>query len=395
MHHEVIVGKQALDDLQGDWDGLWAECSFKNFYSTYDATYAQLHYSRFAPDNFILVRIWDQDKTVAFCPLCIARQGRLFSLKSLEMLRTPQSPLRSMVVHRDYVEPVARHLAELMVGDFPMPYDVITLDAFSPVDQFASALIKELQSRLGLNRQNDLWTNVMINLDSAKGAEGYYRSRRRNMRESIARYINRLGKQFWWNVVVCREPGPALEEGLKNYFLVHENAWQTPRDPEYHSKLIRRMAAKDAVRLFTLVIRPEIKVPKAELPIQRYCSEVLDDQIFPPDYVPIATILTYRLGNRVQFVRTAYDHNYRKYSPGRVLLWFIVKYYMDRWGVDTIDMEVDDEAYKYDWGEFNENRQIFQIVGRKSLRGWMEVLCEKYMVPCLRDARNCILRKKR
>jgi CelD/BcsL family acetyltransferase involved in cellulose biosynthesis len=68
---------------------------------------------------------------------------------------------------------------------------------------------------------------------------------------------------------------------------------------------------------------------------------------------------------------------------------------MDRWGVDTIDMEVDDEAYKYDWGEFNENRQIFQIVGRKSLRGWMEVLCEKYMVPCLRDARNCILRKKR
>ncbi|GFO66046.1 GNAT family N-acetyltransferase [Geomonas paludis] len=62
----------------------------------------------------------------------------------------------------------------------------------------------------------------------------------------------------------------------------------------------------------------------------------------------IATHLGYLYKNRLYFVMPTYDHRYGKYSPGRVLTYYLIRHCFEQ-GVELFDFCIGPEEYKYEW----------------------------------------------
>lgn len=71
------------------------------------------------------------------------------------------------------------------------------------------------------------------------------------------------------------------------------------------------------------------------------CRLTLDGEI-------IATHLGYLYKNRLYFVMPTYDHRFGKYSPGRVLTYYLIRYCFEH-GVELFDFCIGPEEYKYEW----------------------------------------------
>jgi CelD/BcsL family acetyltransferase involved in cellulose biosynthesis len=394
MNHELIVGKDALNQVREEWDGLWAKSSQKIFDTYFDVVYSQVHWYRLGPEEFVLVRFKDKGETVALCPLAISRRGSLPGLRSLDILRTRHTAQSACLVLDGYHEQVGRSLADIMCRNFPLPYHVITLDLMSPTDSLMVELIKGLRARTAVQWYTRFSPNVVIRIDPGTTAEELYLGKNRKLRANLRREIKLLGKDFWWDVVICRQPGPQLDQAIEFFLEVNNKAWQEVRDPDYYRRYIPRMAERGVLNLFTVVIRPGIKVAESDLPLGTYDADLRADQPFPEDCQPIAAALTFRMGEKVRLCRTAFDQDYRKYSPGNVLLWFTLKYYLEQGGAESFDFEFGDEDYKMKWGELNEYRYVFQAAPWRSGRGIIEVLGQKYFLPFIRRTRAKLKKKK-
>ncbi|MBU5615235.1 GNAT family N-acetyltransferase [Geomonas azotofigens] len=62
----------------------------------------------------------------------------------------------------------------------------------------------------------------------------------------------------------------------------------------------------------------------------------------------IATHLGYLYKNRLYFVMPTYDHRYGKFSPGRVLTYYLVRHCFEQ-EVELFDFCIGPEEYKYEW----------------------------------------------
>lgn len=62
----------------------------------------------------------------------------------------------------------------------------------------------------------------------------------------------------------------------------------------------------------------------------------------------IATHVGYLYHNSLYFVMPSYDHRFGKYSPGRVLTYYLIRDCFER-GVECFDFCIGSEEYKYEW----------------------------------------------
>ena len=73
--------------------------------------------------------------------------------------------------------------------------------------------------------------------------------------------------------------------------------------------------------------------------------------------------------NAVFGVRTAYNNDYQKFSPGMILLRFLIKYLIEKTRVDYIDFQNGSENYKQKLGALHsENRYYFSCANPRSIK---------------------------
>lgn len=64
--------------------------------------------------------------------------------------------------------------------------------------------------------------------------------------------------------------------------------------------------------------------------------------------IDIAYVLGQKKGETIFYYKPTYDPDYKKYSPGKILIWYIREYWESSGG-KVIDFLVGDEDYKFDW----------------------------------------------
>lgn len=94
----------------------------------------------------------------------------------------------------------------------------------------------------------------------------------------------------------------------------------------------------------------------------------------------IATHLGYLYRNRLYFVMPTYDHQFSRYSPGRVLTYYLIQDCFEN-GVDLFDFCIGSEEYKYEWTDRDVPITSFVSEG---LSGSLFIALKKGKIRCTR-----------
>lgn len=149
---------------------------------------------------------------------------------------------------------------------------------------------------------------------------------RKKQKSDTLRQIKRLGElgALEFQVVPCRSPraGEVLEAFLdqKRWRFQVSGVHGVLFKPGYEEFYRTEVRDNASVHLSSLTLNGEI----------------------------IATHLGYLFKDRLYFVMPTYDHRFGKYSPGRVLTYYLIRHCFER-GVKVFDFCIGPEDYKYEW----------------------------------------------
>jgi CelD/BcsL family acetyltransferase involved in cellulose biosynthesis len=95
------------------------------------------------------------------------------------------------------------------------------------------------------------------------------------------------------------------------------------------------------------------------------------------DKMPISTQFWIACNNASFILKTVYDQNYRKYSPGKILTTEMIKYAIDVDGVSLIDYVQGDEPYKKDWLPKRRERKGLLVFNSNIKGNFLSILTKK------------------
>lgn len=152
--------------------------------------------------------------------------------------------------------------------------------------------------------------------------DNYYTSVPSRIRNTIRRGRKKLDDAGPWSLQIQAEPGPALEQAIRDFDAIYRKSWKVPEPfPEFVPGLCRTAAAQGWLRLG--VVR-------------------LGD-------VPIASQLWLVRRGKAQIYKLAYDEDYKRFSAGSVLSAEMMRRALDVDQVLDVDYLTGDDGYKADW----------------------------------------------
>jgi len=161
------------------------------------------------------------------------------------------------------------------------------------------------------------------------------------------RRIEKMGKYEFRLIKGCEN----IDYYMDLYYDIYAKSWQKKEGigPKFHRDLAKMALEKGWLRLGFLFF----------------------------DDVPIATQFWISSNGTAFILKTAYDQDFRKYSPGKLLTSEMAKYAIDIDNVETIDYGQGDEGYKQDWTPRRRERK--GIVGfNNNLKGkYLEILTNR------------------
>jgi len=148
--------------------------------------------------------------------------------------------------------------------------------------------------------------------------------------------------------------GEGVEEAIDAYYGVYGRSWQKQEKigPTFHRDLAWIAAERGWLRLAFLY----------------------------QDDLPIAAQFWMVSGATAYILKTVYDQEYRKYSPGKVLTSEMFRYVIDVDGVTSIDYVQGDEDYKKDWTPKRRERKGI-LVYNDTTRGRFLAFLDRRLVP--------------
>lgn len=158
---------------------------------------------------------------------------------------------------------------------------------------------------------------------------------------TLKRKQKKLDKEVCWNVNLYSE-NIDLQRELSKYHEVYRESWKVDEPFDgFIDGLASYMANDAALRLGILEIEEE----------------------------PVAAQIWFVKNKTAYIYKLAYKSNFRKYSPGTVLLAKMIERAIDIDNVEIIDFLTGDDAYKYDWMNHSQTLYGMQIFNNCSLIG--------------------------
>ena len=175
-------------------------------------------------------------------------------------------------------------------------------------------------------------------------------------------YIASLPKKIRKDVPYCRrrlqKMGNLEFKLIKNddltdnymnlYYDLYSKSWQKKEGigPTFHRGLAKMAAKKDWLRLGFLFF----------------------------DGSPISSQFWMSCNSTAFILKTVYDQNYNKFSPGKILTSEMIKYVIDTDKVKTVDYVQGDESYKKDWTPKRRERKGMLIYNNNSRAQYLAFL---------------------
>ena len=315
--------------------------------------------------ELLILLLFEENELVAIAPLQITSDIiRGVTVRTVSLIGNVYSPIRYFLLRPQNKE----QKIDLLVRVFNFfrsqfrDWDVIDLYPIAE-EESAFADLKKAVKQSGLHFY-EVFAFADWYLDGINfSGDDYFNSLPKKIRKDVPYCKRRLLKNGELEFKVITDPD-LIDLSMDHYYDVYSKSWQKNEGvgPTFHRDLAKMAAAKGWLRLGFLFF----------------------------NNVPISAQFWLCCNSYAYILKTAYDQEFRKYSPGKILTVEMMKYVIDVDKVVTIDYLHGDESYKKDWTpNRRERKQI--LVYNNNIKGRYLNLITSFILPAVN--KNRYLRK--
>ena len=259
--------------------------------------------------SLLLACVVEGDEILAILPL-VRRGDHLFSLTHLY-----SSLYGLLLVPRDQQE-ILQCLAR---GIKQMSVDSLRLDPVAEDDPDLQMLQQVMESS-GIESHRRFRFYNWIHRVQGQSFKDYMASRPSRVRNTIARKLRKLKREHGYEIRLYTDQ--SLQQALADYNTVYRSSWKAfEQFDDFIEGLAYSLSAAGWLRLAILYIEDK----------------------------PAAAQFWFVAHGKASIFKLVYDEAWKQYSPGSILISYLMEHVIDIDKVEEIDFLTGNDAYKQDW----------------------------------------------
>jgi len=307
----------------------------------------------FLKDNKLsILLLYKGPKLITIAPFLIKEEKfRGIKVKKIELIGNVYSPFRYFVFSELSEEERLKNLSfifQFLYKNY-RNWDIIDLSGIPEENKYFDTL-KIAIKQLGLRYKEFISYGDWYLDEIGCSGDEYFNRLPEKIRKDVSYCKRRLQKMGKYEFKLIRN-GDEIDHFMNLYYEVYSKSWQEKEGigPNFHRDLAKMAVKNDWLRLGFLFF----------------------------NNLPIASQFWISYSGTAFILKTVYDQNFKKYSPGKILTSEIAKFAIDIDKVKAIDYVQGDEAYKQDWTP--KRRERNGLVGfNNNIKGkYLELLTNK------------------
>jgi hypothetical protein len=217
----------------------------------------------------------------------------------------------------------------LVKGLRTLPVRSLNLDPVAENDRTLNGLQKALEAS-GFSCHRSFRFYNWIHRSQGQSFADYMAERPARVRNTVARKKRKLEREHGYRVRLFT--ADSLHRAIADYHAVHKASWKANElFEEFVNGLVVRFSEPGWLRLAILYIEER----------------------------PAAAQLWFVAHGKASIFKLAYDEAWKHYSPGSILIAYLMEYVLDTEKVEEIDFLTGNDAYKRDW--MSERRERWRL----------------------------------
>ena len=320
---KVVSRIDDLANLRDDWDKLAPKQGSYMPFLCFD--WFRLWIEHFLDNHQLLVLLlYEHGDLQTIAPLLIKQQRfKGIPVRKIELIGNVYSPFRYFLFDQLGNEQRVAYLSIILkfLAKSYSQWDFIDVSAI-PGENRSFDVLKEATNKAGLSCSEYFSFGDWYLDDIAYSGDEYIANLPKKIRKDVPYCQRRLQKIGNLEFKLIRNQG-GVDDYMDLYYWVYSKSWQRREGvgPTFHRDLAKLAAKNGWLRLGFLFL----------------------------DGSPISAQFWMTCSNNSFILKTVYDQDYRKYSPGKILTAEMMKYVIDIDKVKTVDYVQGDESYKKDW----------------------------------------------
>jgi CelD/BcsL family acetyltransferase involved in cellulose biosynthesis len=348
---KCITDLSEFENLRGVWDQLTEKQGGFTPFLCFD--WFKIWLEHFLKDNKLsILLIYNGPKLITIAPFLIKEEKfRGIKVKKIELIGNVYSPYKYFLFSELNDEERIRCLSfifQFLFRDYKN-WDLIDLSGI-PEEKSCFDVLKKAMEQKGLKNADFVSYGDWYLDEIEYSGDEYFNRLPEKIRKDVLYCKRRLQKMGKYEFKLIRN-GDEIDHYMDLYYEVYSKSWQEKEGigPSFHRDLAKMAVKNGWLRLGFLFF----------------------------NNFPIASQFWLICNDTAYILKTVYDQEFKKHSPGKILTSEMMKYAIDIDRVKTIDYVQGDETYKQDWTPKRRERR--GIVGfNNNIKGnYLELLTNK------------------
>ncbi|NEP59664.1 MAG: GNAT family N-acetyltransferase [Symploca sp. SIO2G7] len=337
MHTKIISSLEDLVYIQEEWRHLFLEAEEYEVSQSPEWTLKWLKYFDKQSKLYIIL-VYERNQVIAVAPLLIRNY---LGTRTLQFIGAEESDYNDFIVHKNWLIQAKLAITQAL-NESRHHWDIFEVMEASPGSIINSLVTPNWLPNTHLISLQETpcpkislpssWEAYLSTLDAKNQQD--YRRRLRRLTEDHG-----LDVKFFYKTI-------DIEQKIKDFLIFRLDAW----------KRADRIEELPSLHLETDYISF----------VSEFCTEISNfglvclAQIYANNSV-ISSALTFLSKRKIFIYSKAYNRNYKRYGPGNLLDFFLIKYAIER-GFDVFDFGRGDEPYKFKAGATSMNNNNYLVV---------------------------------
>jgi CelD/BcsL family acetyltransferase involved in cellulose biosynthesis len=339
---DTLAHKQApyMTFLSFDWFHLWLNHFLKN-------------------NRLLILLLYKSDEIVTIAPFLIKQEKfKGIQVEKIEIIGNAYSPIRYFLFNDWRNEERRKNLSFILhfFVNFFEDWDILDLNSI-PEEDNCFDVLKIAIERTQLKHSEYFCFGDWYTGEIKCTGDEYIANLPKKIRKDVPYSRRRLQKIGDLQFKLINNDD-FTDYYMDSYYYVYSKSWQKREGigPNFHRNLAKVAVKNDWLRLGFLFL----------------------------DQSPIASQFWITCNNTSYILKTVYDQEYKKFSPGKILTVDMMKYMIDIDKVKLIDYVQGDEPYKRDWTPKRRERKGI-IVYANNMKGQVLALVNNRILPALNN----------
>lgn len=348
---KVVSRIDDLANLRDDWDKLASKHGSYMPFLCFDWFRLWLHH--FLNGNELCVVFLHEGHNLACIAPFLRKRERFkgINVRKIELVGNVYSPFRYFLFDQLGNEQRVAYLSIILkfLAKSYSQWDFIDFSAI-PGENRSFDVLKEAINKAGVSCSEYFSFGDWYLDDIACSGDEYIAALPKKIRKDVPYCRRRLQKMGNLEFKLIRNQG-SIDDYMELYYWVYSKSWQRREGvgPTFHRDLAKLAAKNGWLRLGFLFL----------------------------DGTPISAQFWMTCSNNSFILKTVYNQDYRKYSPGKILTAEMMKYVIDIDKVKTVDYVQGDEPYKKDWTPKRRKRKGLLVFNNNIKGKYLALLTNK------------------